>query len=237
VEFLQAVQTANIEIYNFFKSVPRDFLCAKLSKGYGGDISVRADIEAEKIFIKHLSRFGTIYSEECGIVKGGGDLIVVDPIDGSDNFISNIPFYGSSVAKIRNGVTTHAIVTNLAQSVSYVKTDNFFEKRPLFEGETLKITANNHSKVGIFEKSYSSSKLHDFLKNNNLKYRSMGALALSLSLAHEVNFTLYEGKAREFDIAAGWHMCEDLFRFKNDKVLLVSKDKGIFDKISHFIKE
>jgi myo-inositol-1(or 4)-monophosphatase len=52
-----------------------------------------------------------------------------------------------------------------------------------------------------------------------------------------VDFVLFEGAVREFDIAAGWYMSEDLFRFKNDNFLLVSKDKGIFDKIHNFITE
>ncbi|MDR3178431.1 MAG: inositol monophosphatase [Campylobacteraceae bacterium] len=237
MKFLQAAINANLEIYNLLRSLPHDALCEKLSRGYGGDISVRADIEAENIFTKHLGKFGKIYSEESGIIGDGDDTIIIDPIDGSENFISNIPYFGTSAAKEKNGVITHAVVANLSNGSLYIKNSDIFQKRSLFNDAKESVTSNDFSSVGIFEKSYSSSKLHDFLKAERLKYRSMGAFALSLSMAHEVNFVLYEGRIREFDIAGGWYMCENLFRFKNDNFLLVSKDKGIFDKISNFIKE
>jgi myo-inositol-1(or 4)-monophosphatase len=237
MEFLQAAIDANHEIYNLLQSSLHTFLCEKLSRGFGGDISIKADMEAENIFIRHLGKFGKIYSEESGIVGNGDDIITIDPIDGSKNFISNIPYFGTSVAKEKNGIVTHAIVANLSNGSLYIKNSDIFQKRSLFNNKQESIVSNDFSNIGIFEKSYKSDKLHDFLKNEHLKYRSMGALALSLSMAHEVKFVLYEGLVREFDIAAGWYMCNDLFRYKNDKFLLVSKDKGIFDKISNFIKE
>ncbi|MDR1285939.1 MAG: inositol monophosphatase [Campylobacteraceae bacterium] len=237
MDFLRSVINANLEIYHLLQNSAHNFLCKKISYGFGGDISIRADLEAENIFIKHLKGFGVIYSEESGIIGKGGDIIIIDPIDGSENFISNIPYFGTSVARQKNGIITHAVVANLSNGSLHVKNSDIFQKRSLFNLETENIFLNTFSNVGIFEKSYNSYKLHDFLKNERLKYRSMGALALSLSIAHEVNFVLYEGQIREFDIAGGWYMCEDLFRFKNDNFLLVSKDKGIFDKISNFIKE
>ncbi|MDR1461204.1 MAG: inositol monophosphatase [Campylobacteraceae bacterium] len=237
MEFLHSVIDANLEIYHLLQNSAHNLLCEKLSKGFGGDISIKADLKAESIFVKHLKKFGAIYSEESGMIGKNSDIIIVDPIDGSENFISNIPYFGTSVARQKNGVVTHAVVTNLSNGSLHVRSFDTFQKRSLFNSETENIFPNAFSSVGIFEKSYNSDKLHDFLKNERLKYRSMGALALSLGMAHEVNFVLYEGKIREFDIAGGWYMCEDLFRFRNDNFLLVSKDKGIFDKISNFIKE
>ncbi|MDR1555294.1 MAG: inositol monophosphatase [Campylobacteraceae bacterium] len=237
MDFLQAVINANLEIYNLLQNIPHTVLCEKLSKGFGGDISKKVDMEAESILVKHLGKFGRIYSEESGMIGDGSDIIIIDPIDGSENFISNIPYFGTSVAKQKDGITTHAVVANMSNGSLYVKSPDTFQKYSLFNSKKEDIVLNPHSSIGIFEKSYSSDKLHNFLKNKHLKYRSMGALALSLSIAHEVNFVLYEGRIREFDIAGGWYMCENLFRFKNNNFLLVSKDKGIFDKISNFIKE
>jgi len=237
MDFLHSLIKANMDIYDLLKNTPHSVLSTKLSKGFGGDISTHADLEAEKIFIKYLKNFGSIYSEECGTIEGGDELIIIDPIDGSENFISNIPFYGTSVAKKSGDITTHGVIANLANGDLYVKSEELFEKRSLFRDTKTSITTNNNSSTGIFEKSYASKKFHNFLQKSSLKYRSMGSLALSLSLAHEVNFVLYEGNVREFDIAAGWYMCEDLFRFRGDNFLLVSKDKGIFDKIANFIKE
>jgi myo-inositol-1(or 4)-monophosphatase len=57
-----------------------------------------------------------------------------------------------------------------------------------------------------------------------------------LAYAHDVNFVLYEGKMREYDIAAGLFMCEDLYIKKTEDLLLVSKNKEIFGKIAQFIE-
>ncbi|MDR0407898.1 MAG: inositol monophosphatase [Campylobacteraceae bacterium] len=237
MDFLQSVINANLEIYHLLQNSAHDLLCEKFSKGFGGDISIKADLEAEKIFVKHLKKFGMIYSEESGLMGTNGDIIIIDPIDGSENFVSNIPYFGTSVARQKNSIVTDAVVANLSNGSLYVKNSDIFQKCSLFDTKTETICLNTFSNIGIFEKSYNSDKLHNFLKNESLKYRSMGALALSLSMAHEVGFVLYEGQIREFDITGGWYMCEDLFRFRDGNFLLVSKDKGIFDKISNFIKE
>jgi len=73
------------------------------------------------------------------------------------------------------------------------------------------------------------------MRRYGIKYRSPGAFALSLAYAHDVDFVLYEGKMREYDIAAGLYMCEDLYVEKREDLLLVSQNKEIFDKILQFI--
>lgn len=237
MEFVRAVKHANIEIYNLLLKTPHDILCKKYKTGEGGDISIFADLEAEKIFIKYLLPFGSIYSEESGMIKNGKNKIILDPIDGSNNLKSKIPFYGTSVALEKSNKITHAIVTNLINGDIFIKTDHIFEIHSIFNDTKRKIDCNTYSNVGIFERSYSSSLIHKELKKLSIKYRSLGSISLSLALASNIKFVLLEGVMREFDIAAGWKMCENLHRFKNSSFLLVSKDKNIFDKISKLIEK
>ncbi|MDR0665813.1 MAG: inositol monophosphatase [Campylobacteraceae bacterium] len=236
MDFLEACIRANHEIYHLLNSGEND-LRTELKRGFGGDISLKADLEAEAVFIKHLQKFGRIYSEESGMIGSGDDIVIIDPIDGSKNFAANIPYFGSSAALKKDGKVICAVVANFAAGYMHVKSERHF-KRCFFNGKKAEeIVLTPVTGIGIFEKAYQSEKLALYLHEVSLKYRSLGALAISLSLCRETDFVLFKGCVREFDIAGGWYMCEDLFRFKNDKLLLVSKDKGIFDKIHNFVME
>src|SRR5664280_723777 len=76
----------------------RPFSTQAVRKGAGGDKSFPIDIQAEEIVINSLKSMGeplSIISEEIGTVdiNGGGKLVIIDPIDGSKNAISGVPFY------------------------------------------------------------------------------------------------------------------------------------------------
>lgn len=65
-----------------------------------------ADREAEAIIIQTIrSHFPdhSILGEESGLSQGDGDFVwVIDPIDGTKNFIRNIPLFGIELALIHN---------------------------------------------------------------------------------------------------------------------------------------
>ncbi|MDR1008165.1 MAG: inositol monophosphatase [Campylobacteraceae bacterium] len=235
MDFILSCIEANREIYRLLNNEKN--LCEKCKKGFGGDVSLKADLMAEAIFIKYLSQFGQIYSEESGFIGDGKNIVIVDPIDGSKNFASNIPYFGSSAALKKDGNIISGVVANFAAGHMYIKDGSRFERRFFLQDKIEKITSNPLQGIGIFEKAHQSQNISRKLCQASFKYRTMGALALSLALSHEVDFVLFRGSTREFDIAAGWYMSEDLYRFKAKNILLVSKDKGIFDKIHNFIAE
>jgi len=188
------------------------------------------------VLLKYLSSFGNIYSEECGFVNNKlSDDIIIDPIDGSDNFASNLPYYGTSVALRRDGKYTCAVIVNLANGEIFMKDKNSFKRANLKNMQFKTVEKNSYSKLGLFERTYCSKGTPELMRKYGIKYRSPGAFALSLAYAHDVDFVFYEGKMREYDIAAGLYMCEDLHVEKRDDLLLVSQNKEIFDKILQFI--
>jgi len=75
------------------------------------------------------------------------------------------------------------------------------------------------------------------LSENSIKFRSLGAVALSLSDTRNYDFVLYAGEIRIFDIAAAIYICNDFFIHKTDKFLLICKNKDKFELIKEFIKE
>jgi len=90
--------------------------------------------------------------------------------------------------------------------------------------------------VGIFEKSYNHPKLSKALMDNNLKFRSMGAVALSLAYAHRVDYMLFMGGQRKYDVVAGLALCEDLEKIVTDDYVIVSRSKEIAQTIEQLIK-
>ena len=98
--FIKAVILANKEICTYIdeKITLNDYEYTNIN-GFGGDNSLKIDLIFEEIFIKHLLEFGNIYSEECGFIDNSKKTtIIIDPLDGSNNFYSNLPYYGTSVA-------------------------------------------------------------------------------------------------------------------------------------------
>ncbi len=235
MDFVQSAIKANQEIYNLLKS--SDFsLKKRLQRGAGGDISRVVDIEAEKIFIKYLGKFGQIVSEESGIIGKGRDSIIIDPLDGSDNFVSGLPYFGSSVARKKDGRVCDGIICNFANGDIFIKNDESFKKINIKKDGFSEIISNNYATIGIYERAYASLDLVCKINKLGLKYRSPGALALSLAYAHDFKFVIFEGKIREYDIAAGIYMCDDMEILFEDGVMLISNDKKIFDKLTKIVR-
>jgi myo-inositol-1(or 4)-monophosphatase len=234
--FVDAVIAANKDIIELLTNNSGEDFCQSVSLGAGGDMSSRIDLLAEEIFIKHLNDFGNIFSEECGYIDNKKEyMIVIDPIDGSDNFASNLPYYGTSVALKKDDKCLVGIIVNLANGDIFVKDTDSFRRANINNLDFKKVIQNPYSKLGLFERTYLSKGTPEKMRKHSIKYRSPGAFALSLAYAHDVDFVLYEGKMREYDIAAGLFMCEDLYIKKSEDVLFVSKNKEIFGKISQFI--
>jgi myo-inositol-1(or 4)-monophosphatase len=99
----------------------RPFSTSALGKGASGDKTFPIDKEAEDLIVGAFEELGepmSILSEEVGIkdIRGGGRLVIIDPIDGSKNAISGVPFYCSSIAVAEGDRVediTLAYVTNL----------------------------------------------------------------------------------------------------------------------------
>ena len=232
--FIEATLAASLDIYNYIHTVSDQSAYMAQSKGAGGDISIGFDIEAENIYINYLKDFGEIYSEECGLYekKVTDYKIIIDPIDGSDNIKSHFPYYGSSVALKYKDTTIVGIVCNFATAECFVRDEQEHYKCSLFNSKSKqKVYVNEHSSVGLFEKSLNNPIVVEKLKDLSLKFRTPGAVALSLSQAHYVNYVLFLGTIRFYDVAAGLYLCKDLNIYLPDDVILVSKDKKIFNKI------
>ncbi len=238
-DFIKASMKAINELYQIvLDNNSNKDLYKQYTRGYGGDVSFGIDLIAESIYIKHLSPFGKIYSEESGKVGDGDGLITLDPLDGSANFLSNIPYYGSSIAYEIDGKMVAGIVVNLANGDIFLKKNGEnaqYGKINAFKFRD--ITANQSSQVGLFEKAYQSKIYAKKLHDKKIKYRSMGAMALSIAYSYNSKFFIVEGVLRIFDIKAALFICEDLYIYRDDNLLLISHDKDQFDELEWTLLE
>jgi len=233
--FIRESIKASQEIVTMLETNTDETAYEPQNRGAGGDLSVGLDLLAEAIFIKRLGRFGQINSEESGLIGEGDVQIVLDPIDGSDNMLTHFPYYGASIAYMKEGKCLIGIVCNFANGDIFIKDEKQFLQGKLHSAHFKPVIKHHTSKVGLFEKAALYPELTQELIANHLKYRAPGAVALSLAYAHYANYVVFLGKMRTYDLEAGLFMCEDLHMYRDDTHIIVSKDKDIFEKIKTII--
>ena len=238
-DFIKACIKANEEIASALKEGFDASWFEKTVVGAGGDVSSRLDLFAEEIFVKHLSSFGEIESEESGIIGSGDEKIIIDPIDGSSNALSLFPFYGTSVAKVNaQGILDAAVVCNLANGDLFLKTNTTeVQQGKLFTDDFHTPYAVSHSEIGLFEKAYANPDMVAALGREKLKFRAPGAIALSLAYARSVDYVLFMGEFRIYDFAAGLALCEGLEVIVEADYVIVAKDKFVAKKIETLINK
>jgi len=236
-DFIKACIQANEEIAEAMKDGFDTSWFEKTEVGAGGDVSSKLDLFAEEIFVKYLGDFGQIESEESGILGEGEEKIIIDPIDGSANALSLFPFYGTSVAKVNTeGILDAAVVCNLANGDIFFKSStSTIEQGKLFSNTFHVPHTSKKAEIGLFEKAYANPGLVAALDKEKLKFRSPGAIALSLAYAHTVNYVLFMGEFRIYDFAAGLALCEGLEVIVEADYVIVSKEKSIAKQIETLI--
>lgn len=80
------------------------------------DVTSKADTDSEDVIIKIITKRHpnvNILSEESGFIdRGSLDTIVIDPLDGSSNFLLGIPHFSISIAHFNKGLITSSVVYN-----------------------------------------------------------------------------------------------------------------------------
>ncbi|QOG11516.1 inositol monophosphatase family protein [Arcobacter sp. FWKO B] len=243
-EILRAILQANKEVYEYINtSLCEEDFSYNGEIGAGGDKSSVMDLKAETIFVKYLLPYGDVLSEESGLILSNSKFkiqnskFVIDPLDGSDNFMARLPYFGSSVSYEIDDKIELAVIANFCNGECMVFDG---ENKIIYNLTTLKEVFEhicNEPKVGVFERSYKYPQVCKVLSELGIKYRSPGAVALTLANAHNYKFVLFAGKMREYDLNAGLFITKDLHRFQNNKFLLISKNIEIFTKLKEIIKE
>ncbi len=236
-QFLDACLKANLQISKYLDNICESDLEFSPELGYDNNQSYKLDLKCEEIFIEHLNNLGQIFSEESGLIGENSPYkIILDPLDGSSNFVSKIPFYGTSAALFKDEKAQSAFICNLANYEILAFDGHKSLKSNLLNPCYSPFLPHPFSQVGVVEKITLCPSLINYLAQNKLKFRSLGATALSIAYASYFSFVLVLGKTRIFDTAGALMLCKDLHIENNENFLLISKDKQTFDIILEFFK-
>ena len=80
-----------------------------------GDFVTSADLKVEQSILETLKYYypdANYLTEESGHIKGDGETIIIDPIDGTSNFIHGIPHVAIVIAKMIKNEITDGVVYN-----------------------------------------------------------------------------------------------------------------------------
>ncbi len=118
---VQAVRKAGRTLARDFGEVEQ----LQVSMKGPGDFVSAADRKAEDTLFAELSRARPNYGflmEERGAVEGTdpANTWVVDPLDGTTNFLHGIPIFSISLALVRNGVPVAGVIYNPVSDELYV---------------------------------------------------------------------------------------------------------------------
>jgi myo-inositol-1(or 4)-monophosphatase len=192
-----------------------------LGKGAGGDKTFPVDKWAEDIIIAALEKAQgegeafTLISEELGIRKfgQGGKMLLVDPIDGSNNAKSGIPFFSTSIALLDGSKLAGlrvGYVVNLAVGDEFwaVKGEGAHKN-----GKRIRTPASDEITIVAYEASQPRTDLPRLLPllREARRTRCFGSTALDLSYLASGAVSLFATAtpSRAFDYAAGKLILEE----------------------------
>lgn len=204
----------------------KPFTSHSLGKGASGDKTFPIDKKAEDIIISRLEALKeplNIVSEEYGYkeISGGGKHVLIDPIDGSKNAITGIPFYCTSIA-VADDKTIGSIY--LAYVINLLTGDEFWAERgngAFFNGEKIHSQMDDFFYLVAYEAQQPKRDIPQIIKllSEARRTRCLGATALDLAHVAYGSISVFISPApsRSFDFAGGW--------------LLVKESGGVFTDI------
>ena len=164
------------------------------------DFVSNADINAERIIIEELSKLKknySILSEETGFVKNKDEknIWIIDPIDGTSNFLHGIPHFAISIAlQSYDEITCGLIFDPIKNEMFYAEKDN----GSFLNNKRIRVS----KKKSINECLFATNGLR--YKNIDVPTRRTGCAALDMAYVAAGRFDGYfQENLNLWDIAAG----------------------------------
>ncbi len=187
--------------------------------GADGTPTMRIDDLAEHVVLDYLETKDLdtwILSEELGLKKGYNDIImVIDPLDGTDNAIKGIPMFSASVAvgKIEDGN-----INLLTGAVRNLVTGDIFESfkghGSCLNGRKIKASKTENLEdacLGLYVYGFDLENVKN-LCSCVKRSRLFGSIALELCFVANSSYDIFvdvRGSARITDLAAGIVIVEE----------------------------
>ena len=193
----------------------------QVSKKGPSDFVTNSDLKAEKIIIEELKKARpnySIISEENGIEnnKDKNNTWIIDPIDGTINFLHGIPHFAISIALKSN----EEIVSGLI--FDPIKNEMFFaekENGAFFNNHRIKVSKKNEINDCLFATGGKIKIGSDF------SYRKSGSAALDMAYVAAGRYDGYfQHDLNLWDIAAGIVLVKEAGGILNEVDLSIIKN-------------
>ena len=225
------------------KSVIRDFgevEKLQVSKKGPRDFVTKTDKHVEKILIEELSKTKRNYSflsEEVGSIinKDKDNIWIIDPIDGTTNFLHGIPHFAICLAlESKKKIISGLIYDPIKDEMFYAEKN----KGAYLNNQRLRVSNKNL----IDECLFSSN--HEGVKFSNLNMRYSGCAALDLAYVASGRLDgFFHNKINIWDVAAGALLVEeaggiinDLDKFDQNNIDIRASNGAINDKMLENLK-
>jgi myo-inositol-1(or 4)-monophosphatase len=184
--------------------------------GAAGTATRRIDQAAEDFIVDYITAHAlcrTLVSEECGKKEIGGErgTIFLDPVDGTHNALSGIPFYALSIAYAEEGAVQQGFVRDLAHRETFTARRG---KGAFLDGEAIQVsrtTLLEESAMSVYGRKFNPAPVL-FLGQKIRRWRLLGASALELcyvGAGRLDGFIDLRATLRVTDAAAGMLVCEE----------------------------
>ncbi len=209
----------------------------QVSKKGPTDFVTNADLKAEKIILEELTKARPNYStisEENGTKKNKDkdNIWVIDPIDGTINFLHGIPHFAISIGLISNGeIKSGLIFDPIKNEMFYAEKNN----GAFLNNQRIRVSKKNKLNECLFATGGSN---YEIVKD--IPHRRTGCAALDMAYVASGRYDGYfQFNLNLWDIAAGIVIVKeagglinqiDLNNYRNIKVLASSPD--IIDKLN-----
>ena len=177
----------------------------------------KVDLEAEKKIISIIkSKYPghAILSEECGSKKGNSYKWLIDPLDGTHNYLYGIPLFGTSIALEYNGEVILGVIYLPYYNQLYVAEKG---KGAFLNGKRIRVSKTNKLKKamiiydgGLQRSKKSKLKALDKLIDAVFRIRILGAACVNLISVAKGGADIYlEHSTNPWDVAAGLLIVEE----------------------------
>ena len=220
------------------KSVIRDFgevEKLQVSKKGPRDFVTKTDKHVEKILIEELSKTKSNYSflsEEVGKIekKDKDNIWIIDPIDGTTNFLHGIPHFAICIAlESKKEIVSGLIYDPIKDEMFYAEKN----KGAYLNNQRLRVSNKNLIEECLFSSN------HEGVKYSNLNMRYSGCAALDLAYVASGRLDgFFHNKINIWDVAAGALLVEeaggivnDLNNFDANNINIRASNSAINDKM------
>ena len=199
------------------------------------DFVTNSDKKVEKILIEELLKSKknfSVLSEEVGFIENSdkNNTWIIDPIDGTVNFLHGVPHFAISIAlKCNDEILSGLIFDPIKNEMFYAEKNN----GSYFNNHRIRVSKKNILDECLFASNLSGASKSD------LNIRITGCAALDLAYTGAGRFDgFFQNNINLWDIAAGIIIVEeaggkvnDINKYNSDSINIKASSNNIYNKM------